>query len=371
MKLNAKFRLCALAAVALWSAGPATAQVAQPSYYPLTFSAEGTPVRTAACVAVAMRFTETESWWRPAAPAGAPAAADAALVKVLDAVRRKDRPALLDASHRTHGRDPVRFEKQAGALFSQFQTLGNYTVQYAFAFDDLTVYYLKFMVRGKPLLAPFIFELDSDGAWRYLPYRTTALPYELLQDWVRSPFGPGNGQPPELCTPAEVARLKLAIPLAGPAPAGAQRSQLLLNGEAPPASPPAVAAAKAFLAQQKAVAAKQFDAYAAGLTPAGRSRFEKWAASATPAERELLQTALSGMRPIAALDLAPVTVLVLQGAERPPEAAYFLASGAGAPLMVNAAHVSTVDRIFKHHEGPVLSAVGQAGLPLQAWARQP
>lgn len=364
--------LMTAAALAVAAAGPAAAQAGKPSYYPLVFSAEGTPVRTAACVAVNLRYTEADSWWRPSAPAGTPAPADAALVKVLDALRRKDRAALLGASHTTHGRDPARFDKQAGALFSQIETLGAPVVQYAFAFDDLTVYYLKFTVRGKATLAPFIFELDSDGAWRYLPYRTGALPYELLQDWVRSPFGPGNGQPPELCTAAEVARLKLAIPLAAGAPAaGSVRSALLLNAEAPPATARAAAAATTFQNQQKALAAQQFEGYAAGLTPEGRRRFDTWLASAAAPERELLRTSVAGMRPVAVLDLAPVSVLVLQGEGKPPEAVYFLAPPSGAPLMVNSAHVTVVDKIFKRHDGPVLGAVGKTGLPLATWARQP
>lgn len=367
MKKPARYGLMVLAfAVSAQCAAQANASA---QYFPLVFSAEGTPLRTGACISASFRTTETETWWRPGVLVAGPGPADAALVGVLGAIKRQDQAALLELSHRSHGRDPKRFNEQARALFAQFPALGAPTVQYAVAFDEFTVYYLRFGASGKPTLAPFIFELDADGAWRYLPYRTGALTYELLQEWIRSPFGPGNGAPPLLCTKAEVAKLQYAIPLGAAARAGGIQSRLLLNLEMPPASPRARSVANVFTGMQKALADGNEQLYAAGLAPEGRRRFLEWHAAAAEGEKTALRLSMDGLRPLAMLDFSPVAALVVRGLNQRTEVAYFLTAGE-TPLMVNSSHITTVDRVFKREEGPVKLFFKADKPPTAQWGRE-
>src|ERR1700736_5917186 len=115
--------------------GVATAKSSRSAYLRMVFSAEGRAIRTTASLQVTERMYPQSAWWEVVR--GDARAPERALAAVIAAIKRKDRPALLNLSHPTAGRDPRRFDEQATAFFEHSGVLELNPIPRADDFDGL------------------------------------------------------------------------------------------------------------------------------------------------------------------------------------------------------------------------------------------
>src|ERR1700686_1089594 len=140
-----------LAAVAgffcLGSGGTASAQADRQVYVPVTFNAEGTGIRTTACLEVTERVEPQTAWWEDAGASANPP--EQAFKAVIAANKRKDRAALAKLADPTQGEGTKDFDDQSIAFFQQFDALKIVAVPKAYEFDGLLVFLPKLEAGSK------------------------------------------------------------------------------------------------------------------------------------------------------------------------------------------------------------------------------
>ena len=94
-------RLVAIAGLlCLGYGGTALAQTERQVYVPVTFNAEGTRIRTTACLEVTERVEPQTAWWEDAVASANPA--EQAFKAVVAAIKRKDSAGLAKLADPTH-----------------------------------------------------------------------------------------------------------------------------------------------------------------------------------------------------------------------------------------------------------------------------
>jgi hypothetical protein len=337
-------------------------QDGRPVNLALVFNAEKQPVRTTACLQVTERVYPSSRWWL--APTGSAGASEGALKAVLEAIRRKDRAALYQLSHPTLGRDPKRFDEQAQAYFQQLSALELVAVPRAYVFDGFTVFSGDFQFNKQTFFAPLVFAAEDNGSLGFLPYRTDAVTYRLVEQWFGtsgSPAGPGG---PAYCSDADTKRATHRISLGLP-PAGVRPPQhpsvLLLRGasfDQPGDLRGLVARLRSTIASLKsAVASGTIDDIAAHLTPQGARRLKEWYLTADQLDRQRYEKTIVEQEPFFVFDMSSVAAVYTKSPSG-VQVMYFTIGGIDKSLWVNSSYAALADSIFK--KGPLYDAARQA-----------
>jgi hypothetical protein len=330
-------------------------------YLPVVFNAEGRSTLTAACLLVSERSYPESVWWTDAThTAGAP---ERALRAVVAAMRRKDRTALYQLSHPALGRDPQRFDVQAGAYFQQFAVLDLVSVPWAYEFDGFTVFFVKFRFKERSIFAPLVFAAEDNGSWGFLPYRTDAVTYRLVEDWFNVAGRPAGSAAPAYCRDEDVNRATHRISLGAP-PGFAKPPQhpsvLFLRGASfdrpGNLATLAIRIRSAIAGLKSAAAGGRIDDIAAHLTPAGGKRLAEWFVTADQAERRRYEAAIVQQQPFFLFDLSSVAVVYTKSPAG-VRAMYFLVGAGVEPRWVNSSYATVSDRVFKN--GPLYDAALQ------------
>ena len=345
---GARRSLLAVACLAL-GAGSAAAQQSRPVYVPVTFDAEGTPLRTSACLLVSEIDFGPARWWEEGATGKVPPAAQA-LRGIFSAMRARDRAALLAGSDAGQTKDAQRFNQQADLYFSQIRSLQLLEVPKAYEFDGEVLFFVKFKGANETAFVPMSFT-KSGASYKFLPMRSDLVSYRMLRDWFSTAWGPGKSETPSYCSDAEVKRATHRVSPAASVPAEQRTSVLLFTGapvDAPGALAPAVARVKAAEAELKAAAKQGIPALIAVLPKSGASRLEKWAATATEPETDFYKKEVLEQEPFFLFDLSTVLVVFSKAGES-VEVLYFApAGGSGESVKwMNSARVTTLDAVFK------------------------
>ncbi|MET0646111.1 MAG: hypothetical protein ABW208_05770 [Pyrinomonadaceae bacterium] len=329
--------------------GAAAAEGGRTVYLPITFRAEAGPLRTSACLQVTERVYPQSAWWNDLA--GDATAAERAFKAVVAAIKRRDRDALFNLSDPAQGRDPARFEEQAGAFFEQFAALEMVAVPRAYEFDGLALFFAKFRFKGRTFHAPLAFAYGADGSPGFLPYRTEQLTYFLVSDWFDAPWGPGSTDAASYCTDEEVKRAGFRVALAAAPPAASKSappSYLLLSGaslDAP--GQPAAARVKSVSAELKTSLASRPEDVLKYMTPEGGNRLRSWLTTADESERRLYVSSITDSRPFFVIDASPLMVVYTKSPAGAVNVMYFTTAAGDRLLWTNSSHITLSDKVFK------------------------
>jgi hypothetical protein len=333
--------------------GVATAGSSRSAYLRMVFSAEGQPIRTAACLQVSERLFPESAWWEVVG--GNADAPERALTAVLAAIKRKDRPALLKLSHPTAGRDPRRFDDQATAFFQQFEVLKLLAIPRAYEFDGLVVFFAELQFKEQTGFAPFIFAYEDDGSLGFLPYRTEQLTYTLVEDWFNSTWRAAAHANPTYCAQEDIRRATHRISLgssSGTSNPPRHPSQLFLVGaplDKPGALSDVVARAKSAIENLKSALVNGGD-FVKHMTPEGGRRLKEWFASADQNQRSRYQMGITEQRPFFLFDASPL-VVVYTTSRLGVQVMYFTLGANRELLWTNSSYITAADRVFK--QGPL------------------
>jgi hypothetical protein len=328
-------------------AGSAAAQQPHPVSVPVTFDAEGTPLRTSACLQVSEIDFGPVRWWEEGSTAKVPPSAQA-LRGILAAMRARDKAALLAGSDAEQTKDAQKFNQQADLYFSQIRSLQLLEVPKAYEFDGQVLFFAKFKGATEAAFVPMSFT-KSGSTYKFLPLRSDLVSYRMLRDWFNAPWGPGKSETPSYCGDAEVKRATHKVSPAASVPAAQRTSVLLFTGapvDAPGALAPLVAKVKAAEAELKAAAKEGIPALTAVLPKGGAARLSKWAATATEPEVEFYKKEVLEQEPMFLFDLSPVLVVYTKAGES-FEVLYFAPAGGDTVKWMNSARVTTLDAVFK------------------------
>ena len=323
-------------------------------YLPLMFHAEAGPLRTTACLQVIENVYGQTAWWQMQRTDEKPS--EQAFAAVLKAIRSKDRSALYNLSHSIDGRDPKEFEKQASAFIQQFESIELLAVPRSYEVDGLTIFFSKLRLNNEIFFAPFIFEYDTDGAVRFLPYRTELLTYRLVEDWFSGPWGPATIDVPGYCTDLDIKRARYRISLVPSRSNSTQntnKSYLFLRGAAadsPGELSALVGQVERTLKEMNVAPEKGLDQLLKHMTTEGGNRLKAWFASAEQTDRARYMSSITKQRAFFFLDASPLIVVYTKSATGDVQIMYFTFSNNDL-LWTNSSHVTLTDRVFK--TGPV------------------
>jgi hypothetical protein len=338
------------------ASGVASAQDARTVYAPVPFHAEAGDVRTTACLELTERTYPATAWWEAgSAGAGAP---ERAFRSVVTAIKQKDRGALLKLTDPAQARDTAKFDRQADAFFEQLRTLQLVAVPRAYEFDGLVLFFAKLQSPKQTGFVPYVFAHETDGTFGFLPARSNAASYRLVNDW----FAPARSAPtdtPPYCADADVKRATHRVSLV---PSAWRPSALLLTGvslEAPGPLPTLATQVKGTIDRMTvALRAGDIGAVATNMTSEEGSQLKQWFATAPPNERERYVTAFVGQQPFFVFDESPLVVVYTRTASRDVQVLYFTVAPDKRLLWTNASFLTTSDQVFK--QGPLFAAAGSA-----------
>jgi hypothetical protein len=339
--------------LALGCGGTALAQTDRQVYVPVTFNAEGTGIRTTACLEVTERAEPQTAWWEDA---GANAAApERAFMAVIAALRSRDRAALARLADPTQGEGTKDFDDQSAALFQQFDALKIVEVARAFEFDGLLVFFPKFEFGSKSFFAPLVFAHRDDGSFAFLPARSRQLGLQIVADWVTPNLGsPQTGEPP-YCDDKLIRRATHRVPLTAPAGTGSSAwhpSQLLLVGASFDAPGGLGDLAARVMSKIEGVKSADFggtaDDFIKLVTPESGDQIRKWLATTTDGDRAKYKTSLIQQmeHPVFLIDATPLLVVYTRS-QGGVQVVYFTVGGNNELLWTNIARITDSDKLFK------------------------
>lgn len=334
----------------------ANAQDVDVVHIPMTFHSEARDIATKACLEVKEHWYPAQAhWWEDTA--GAATAPGRAFKEVISAIQHKNRAALLRLTDAKETRDMKKFDEQAGAFFQQFELLEIISVPQAYDFDGLSVFFAKLRTASNRLFSvPFVFSLQADGSYKFLPTRTRKVTYELVNDWYEAPWGPSASQKPAYCSGEDIKRATHSVELAPPASGTkGSPSRLYLTGasfDAPGALAGLVTRLKADIDQMRSLlAAGKLDEFIAHMTPEGGNRLKQWFTKANDEDRDRYKSAFTRQKPFFVFDESPLLVVYTRTAEGTVQVMYFTSGTGNELLWTNSSHVTVADKVFKR--GPL------------------
>lgn len=343
-------RCCATVIALLFlELGEVKAEESRVVYVPMIFHAEARDFQTSACLQVNEHIYPQSGWWQD--PAGDASAPERAFKGVIAAIQRKDRAALLRLTDPLERKDVKRFDEQAGAFFQQFEVLELVAVPRAYEFDGLAVFFVRLRAQQGMAFVPFVFALEADGSFGFLPRRTQKTSFNVLSDWFDGTSGPAASSHPAYCMD-DIKRATHRVSLSSSPDAQAgNASQLLLRGAslaAPEESATLAARVKARIDEMKAAFARGgIDDFLKYMTPEGGSRLKEWFVSADEKERSQYKTEITQQQPFFFFDLSSVVVVYTRSSGGSVQVMYFTFGHNKELLWTNSSHLTTADQVFK------------------------
>jgi hypothetical protein len=333
--------------------GIALAQADRQVFVPVMFNADGTKIRTTACLEVTERAEPSSAWWEDTS--ATTAAPERAFKEVLAAIKRKDGPALARLSDPTQGEGTKDFASQSAALFQQFEIAKIIAVPKAYALDGLLVFFARLQFGSMSAYVPFVFARGDNASFGFLPAQSSQLSFQLVADWVAANSPPTEAGNWSYCEANHVARATHRLPLV-PSDGAAKQvwhpSRLLFVGasfDAPGALGGPVAEVRSTIDSLKSA---DFGGEAQGflshVTEAGGDQIKKWLVTANDADRARYKKSVVAQleRPLFLIDASPLFVLYTRQ-RAAVQAVYFTLAGNGSLLWTNNAYVTDADRLFK------------------------
>jgi len=169
-----------LSVCSVWGAGGRGWPDRTAGYVPVTFNAEGTGIRTTACLEV----TNVSSRKRPGGktPPSAPTRPNKRSSRIA-AIRRKDSAALAKLADPTQGEGTKDFDDQSVAFFQQFDALKMVAVPRAYAFDGLLVFFPKLEAGSQSFFAPLVFARRKMDRFVSCRHGQKQPGLQILADW--------------------------------------------------------------------------------------------------------------------------------------------------------------------------------------------
>jgi len=336
---------------------PALAQDARTVYARLPFNVEDGKLYTRACLQLTERDYPSTRWWENAQTTGV--SIDRAFRSVIAAMKNKDRAALLKLTDPAEAKDIAKFDTQASAYFSQLQSLQLVAVPRAYTFDGLVVFFAQIQSSRQTAFVPFVFASEGSDTFGFLPSRSNATTFKLVDDWF-GPTGSPMNDATAYCTDSDVKRATHNAYLS-PSPRG--KNALLLTGaslDAPGSLSAVTAQVKSRIEEMKSAFHEPgIDGLLKYMTPIGADRMKQWFVSASKDERDRYRESFIVQKPFFVFDESPLIAVYTRTPTGVIQVLYFTAApDSGQLLWTNSAYMSVSDRVFK--AGPVFAAASSA-----------
>ncbi len=322
-------------------------------YLPIVFHSEAKDLLTGLCLGVKEYDYAENNWWsKPATGVQKP---EESFKVMLAAIKSKNKQALHELSHPEFGRDPKQFDQQAQAYFQQFETIKISAIPVAYGFDGFFVFYVNMEFNNKQAFVPFLFAVDKDGVYKFLPYRIDYIGYSFVNDWFSSSWGRGS-EKPEYCQTKDYKNSAYVYPLLSPL-AGfdfPDKSRVFLKSTdlKKKSGKNTVFKEIGAIIQKISTADVLKDGVGSVIkymSPEGGGRVKDWFAQAGNEEKSAYVNSLIKLDPYFIFDANPLYITYVSTPSG-VRVMYFVASGNSKPYWVNASHVTDLDKLFKKGE---------------------
>ncbi|OAI20178.1 hypothetical protein A1359_21350 [Methylomonas lenta] len=322
-------------------------------YLPIVFHSEAKDILTSLCLGVKEYDYVDNQWWsKPATGAQKP---EESFKAVLTAIKAKNKQALYDLSHSEFGRDPKQFDQQAQAYFQQFETIKISSIPVAYGFDGFFVFYVNLEFNNQQAFVPFLFAVDKDGVYKFLPYRIDYIGYSFVNDWFSSSWGRGS-ETPEYCKTNDYKNSTYVYPLLSPLAdfLFPDKSRVLLKGTdlKKKSVKDSVFKEIGAIIQQISTADVLKDGVGGVIkymSPESGGRVKDWFAQVGNEEKIAYVNSLVKLDPYFIFDAQPLYITYVSTPSG-VRVMYFVASGNSKPYWANASHVTDLDKLFKKGE---------------------
>ena len=328
---------------------------------PMVFHSEARVFWTSASMEVTENTHKPERWWEDANRAATPG--EASFRAVVQALKNKDRKGFAERCDAQEGRDPARFEDQATALMSQLEKLEFSDIPRSLEFDDFACFCVGLRRGERVMNAPFLFRVRPGGQYGYLPYRSEALSYQLVADWLNAMGRTTSLGQPVYSDPEIKRRATHAFDILSGGrdkPQATPPLRLYLRG-----APIDTRGDLSDLAQRvtnvvgvmiKALSANDMETFSKCLTTEGASQARKWYAGVEESDRAVYRESIALQKPFFLFDAKPLVIVYTRTprSARGIEVMYFLVPDKGDLIWANSSHVTLTDQVFKR--GPLYEA---------------
>lgn len=274
------------------------------------------------------------------------------LKDVIESLVNKDRDRFFQLSHDTYGRDPKLFEEQVAPFFSQFERVSVVDVPRVYEFDDLRVYFVKFKYKSSLYYAPFIFKYQADKKLGFLPYRTEALSYQLVQDWFLQFWSKGGSVSPKYCDLGLIEKANYQILLNPEIKSLFDSSILLIKGQYIDKliknNVDQNKLIKFFSNLKLHLSKNDLSEYTKLFTVEGESRLKEWLNNIDANQLKFYKESVSGQTPIFMFNLGKVFVVYTKSQRG--VMVFYLFNDQGSLKWVNSSHITRADAVFKRND---------------------
>jgi len=337
----------------------ASAQDVRTVYAPIAMptNAQTGELRTTACLQLTERVYPSTRWWENV-NAAAPAI-DRAFKSVISAIHQKDRAMLLELTDPAQAGNTTEFDRRSSGYFQQFQSIQLLSVPRAYEFDGLVVFFGKFQSSSQTAFIPLVFAHEGDNTFRFLPSRTSATTFTLVNDWF-APSGLAAVDVPAYCSDSDVKRATHRVSLVS---SRWRQSSLLLSGATVNAKETQSAIGtqvQSTIGRMKAAfKGSDFDGVFNYMTPEGAGSLKRWLSTATATERDRYKTAFIEQQPFFVFDASPLLVVYTRMRTGEIRVLYFKVTPDKDLLWGNSSYLAgLVDRVYER--GPLLAAANSA-----------
>jgi len=328
---------------------------------PLVFSVEGDLLRTTACIPLIQKTFGEMPWqvFRKTAKR----MPEVTLLRTIEAIKGKNKTRFIEMSHPVLGRDPEQLAFQMNAFMQQLNVVDMVSVDAYIKFDDFLLYMVTMRYQGKDMRIDFLFALDEQGTYRFLPYRTRDLAYEAVLNWAVSDWGIG-GSDPAYCSDENLAVANHQIPFDEADKYNKLAASLLVKARKLKKDPGKQPLLKAVDKMKRLLRAGKYDGFLQELTPKGTQIIGSWFDSVSKEEKAAYAERFFGREPFYVLDAEPFYVVYANDKNYGIQVMYFVKDGSGSYRWANANYGTSLDRIF--NQEMVLRSIAQPE-PLQEW----
>ncbi len=303
------------------------------------------PIKTSACFPVKERTINLP--WNDFVQ-NAQSVHDKSLVKLIDAVKKKDINALRAVLY-PFAEDII--QEQSNHFFQQFETVELGTVERFYDFGDLVIYFINVEYDSHSFSAPFAFA-QTDGNLPGFLLKRSSIPIDFLESWYNSPWGP-NSDTPSYCSPSRPYTHEMPLDGIIKEKYGRQSSLTFTSSKLPDlsltASSPYSRLLETYISMMNALEDSKMEAFAAHLT--NPESITSWFGAASGKEKsrsfDHYKNTYSA-KPLYILNANPLFVLYTTGQSH-ESILYFLKNNDGLFKQAKFNHVDfSYDPLFKN-----------------------
>jgi hypothetical protein len=329
----------------------AMAESSRSVFLPLIFDS-GHSIRTTACLNVMMRTYPQSSWWEYFdGKAGTPEFAFKAMVL---AAKNKKKTALYKLISPSQRGDSKRFDQDATQFFKMMEAYAQMEVPMAYEFDNSVVFPVRIKQGDKVSYLIFLFANEA-GHYKFLPYGSEEMNYEIVRDWINSKLGLSGVGEPEYCTDEIIKRASHRLSLSNStiSKSALHPSYLYFTGASLNKSESPSAIVKQVLSTVEAIKSDLespdsggVDRFIKHLTPDGGMGLKEWFSTASQLDLSNYKRAIIEQHPFYIIDALPLVVVYTKSPGGSSQVMFYILSESNQLLWTHSSYITASTKLF-------------------------